>query len=160
MGDRYRTADGWAVEVVALSATPETRVLRQLGQLRPRLTCSDSGSSGSSGVIERLTPANDGLAPRSPKTASRKSPIEQARAGLADRARRFRQLEVGYAASGDRVRQALCRGQALGAGHAAAALDEEIIQASGLWQQYDIQNSGPGSAGGGPPRALDPAERG
>jgi hypothetical protein len=23
MGDRYRTADGWAVEVVALSATPD-----------------------------------------------------------------------------------------------------------------------------------------
>jgi hypothetical protein len=65
--------------------------------------------------------------------------IEQARASLAGRVRRFRQLEQGYAANGDRVRQALCRGQALGAGHAAATLDEEIIQAFDLWQQYDAQ---------------------
>jgi hypothetical protein len=82
--------------------------------------------------------------------------IEQARAGLADRVRRFRQLEASYAASGDRVRQALCQGQALGAGHAAATLDEEIIQAFDLWQQYDVQIPGPGSGGDGPAASLGP----
>jgi hypothetical protein len=82
--------------------------------------------------------------------------IEQARAGLADRVRRFRQLESGYAASGDRVRQALCRGQALGAGHASAALDEEIIQAFDLGQQYDVQIPGPGSGGTGPAASRGP----
>jgi hypothetical protein len=84
--------------------------------------------------------------------------IEQARAGLADRVRRFRQLEASYAASGDLVRQALCRGQVLGTGHAAAALDEEIIQAFDLWQQYDVQIPGPGSGGDGP--AANPGPRG
>jgi hypothetical protein len=82
--------------------------------------------------------------------------IEQARAGLADRVRRFRQLEASYAASGDRVRQALCRGQALGAGHAAAALDEEIIQAFDLWQQYDVRIPGPGNGGDGPAASSGP----
>jgi hypothetical protein len=86
--------------------------------------------------------------------------IEQARAGLADRVRRFRQLEAGYAASGDRVRQAMCRGQALGAGHAAAALDEEIIQAFDLWQQYDIQIPGLGSAADAPAASPRPRETG
>lgn len=75
--------------------------------------------------------------------------IEQARAGLADRVRRFRQLEASYAAGGDGVRQALCRGQALGTGHAAAVLDEEIIQAFDLWQQYDVQVPGSGSGSTG-----------
>jgi hypothetical protein len=79
--------------------------------------------------------------------------IEQARAGLAGRVRRFRQLEEGYAASGDRVRQALCRGQALGSGHAAAALDEEIIQAFDMWQQYDAQAPGTGNGGDRPAAA-------
>lgn len=76
--------------------------------------------------------------------------IEQARTGLAARVRRFRQLEAGYAARGDEVRQALCRGQALGTEHAAAALDEEIIQAFDLWQQYDAQVPCPGKPGGRP----------
>jgi hypothetical protein len=86
--------------------------------------------------------------------------IEQARAGLADRVRRFRQLEASYAASGDWVRQALCRGQALGSGHTAAALDEEINQAFDLWQQYDVQIPGPGNGGDGPAASPGLAERG
>jgi hypothetical protein len=83
--------------------------------------------------------------------------IEQARAALAGRVCRFRQLEEGYAASGDRVRQALCRGQALGAGHAAAALDEEIIQAFDLWQPYDAQVPVPGNGGDRPAACPEPA---
>jgi hypothetical protein len=82
--------------------------------------------------------------------------IEQARAGLAGRVRRFRQLEEGYASSGDRMRQALCRGQALGAGHAAAALDEEIIQAFDLWQQYDAQVPAPENGGARPAAGSGP----
>ena len=79
--------------------------------------------------------------------------IEQARAGLAGRVRRFRQLEAGCAASGDRVCQALCRGQALGSGHAAAALDEEIIQAFDMWQHHDAQVPGTGNGGDRPAAA-------
>jgi hypothetical protein len=82
--------------------------------------------------------------------------IEQARTGLAARLRRFRQLEARYAASGDDVRQALCRGQALGTEHAAAALDEEIIQAFDLWQQYDAQVPCPGTPGGLPAEGAGP----
>jgi hypothetical protein len=44
-----------------------------------------------------------------------------------------------YAASGDLLRQALCRGQALGAKCAMATLDEEIVEAFDLWQQYEVQ---------------------
>jgi hypothetical protein len=69
--------------------------------------------------------------------------IEQTRDGLLSWARRFRQLEKGYAASGDRLCQAQCRGQSLGPEHAAGMLDQEIIEAFDLWQQYEAQDPGP-----------------
>jgi hypothetical protein len=86
--------------------------------------------------------------------------IEQARDGLAIWVRRFRQLEEGYAASGDRLRQALCRGQALGAEHTAAMLDEEIIQAFDLWQQYEAQVPGPDNGTDRPAAPLQPGSGG
>jgi hypothetical protein len=81
----------------------------------------------------------------------------QTRDGLTIWVRRFRQLEEGYAAPGDRLRQALCRGQALGAEHTAAMLDEEIIEAFGLWQQYEAQVPGPGN---GSDRSAAPPQPG
>jgi hypothetical protein len=40
-------------------------------------------------------------------------------------------------ASGDKLGQALCRGQVIGGEHAAVAIDEEIIGLFDLWEQYD-----------------------
>jgi hypothetical protein len=65
--------------------------------------------------------------------------ITQARGGLAARIRQFRQLADGYAARGDPLRQALCRGQALGGEHAGIAIDEAIIEIFDLWPQYEAQ---------------------
>jgi hypothetical protein len=66
--------------------------------------------------------------------------IEQARINVADRVQLFLYLEDTYAASGDRLRQALCRGQALAGEHAAEALDEAIVETFDLWQQYEAQD--------------------
>jgi hypothetical protein len=67
-----------------------------------------------------------------------KSVIE-ARRSLACRVLQFERLTKDHAASGDLLRQALCRGQALGAQHAISTLDEEIVEAFYLWQQYEVQ---------------------
>jgi hypothetical protein len=75
--------------------------------------------------------------------------IGQARTDLAARAWRFRQLERDCAADGDQIRQALCRGQVRGANHAAALIDEAVIEVFGLWDQYPIPVSC--STGGGTP---------
>jgi len=65
--------------------------------------------------------------------------IGEVRTGLAIRAWLCRQLEEDCAASGDVPARALCRGQALGAEHAAAQIDEAIIAVFGLWGQYIAQ---------------------
>jgi hypothetical protein len=75
--------------------------------------------------------------------------IGKARTDLAARAWRFRRLERDCAASGDQIRQALCRGQVRGAEHAAALIDEAVIEVFGLWDQYPIPAAC--LAGGGTP---------
>ena len=69
--------------------------------------------------------------------------IGQTRAALARRARQFQRLEASYAASGDQLHRALSRGQALGSQHAAAALDEAIIETFNLWNQYPAHHPPP-----------------
>lgn len=73
--------------------------------------------------------------------------IGQVRTGLAARAWLLRQLEEDCAADGDPLRQALCRGQALGSEHAAATIDEAIISVFGLWDQYASRDPWPGCDG-------------
>ena len=63
--------------------------------------------------------------------------IEQARTDLAARVDLFQHRVQECAASGDKLSQALCRGQVIGGEHAAMALDEEIIGQFDLWDQYD-----------------------
>jgi hypothetical protein len=67
--------------------------------------------------------------------------IGQTRAALARRAREFQRLEASYAASGDQLHRALSRGQALGSGHAVAAIDEAIIETFSLWDQYPVHEA-------------------
>jgi len=67
--------------------------------------------------------------------------IGEVRTGLAIRAWLCRQLEEDSTESGDRSAEALCRGQALGAEHAAAQIDEAIVAVFGLWGQYTAQVS-------------------
>ncbi len=63
--------------------------------------------------------------------------IGQVRTDLAERVSRFQQRGEECAASGDQLSQALCRGQVLASEHAAAAIDEGIVGAFGLWEQYE-----------------------
>jgi hypothetical protein len=63
--------------------------------------------------------------------------IGQVRTDLAARARLFQQRAGECAASGDLPGQALCRGQVLASEHAASAIDEGIVGAFGLWEQYE-----------------------
>jgi hypothetical protein len=86
--------------------------------------------------------------------------IGQVRADLAARAQLFQQRVEKYAARGDRLRQALCRGQVIGGEHAATALDEAIIGVFDLWDQYDTQPStaGPAAPHPAPLQAQHPAE--
>jgi hypothetical protein len=65
--------------------------------------------------------------------------IRQVRTELAARVRLFQQRVHECAASGDQLGQALCRGQVLAGEHAAAAIDEQITGAFGLWDQYERQ---------------------
>jgi hypothetical protein len=69
--------------------------------------------------------------------------IGQTRAALARRARQFQRLEASYAASGDQLHRALSRGQALGSQHAAAAIDEAVIETFSLWDQYPTHEPEP-----------------
>jgi hypothetical protein len=95
---------------------------------------------------------------------------EQLLAGLADAVRRARRdltinLEAFqwrmdyYAAQGDHVQQALCRGQVLGADNAIAKIDEAIIEAFGLWAQYDTQVPPPATPATPPPTSPVPQMR-
>lgn len=67
--------------------------------------------------------------------------IGQTRAGLARRARQFQHHVEEYAAAGDQLRQALCRGQVLASSDAASHLDEDIVEAFDLWPQYEAQTA-------------------
>lgn len=67
--------------------------------------------------------------------------IAQVRLDLATRIRQFQHRVEECATAGDELRQALCRGQVLGSEHAAAAIDETIIAAFDLWNQYEAQLS-------------------
>ena len=68
--------------------------------------------------------------------------IGQVRTGLAIRAWLCRQLEEDCAGGGGRWGKAEFRGQALGAEHAAAEIDEAIVAVFGLWNQYAAQAGG------------------
>jgi hypothetical protein len=70
--------------------------------------------------------------------------IRQVRTDLAEQVSRFQQRVEECAANGDRLGQALWRGQVLASEHAASALDEGIIGAFDLWDQYEsgIQRAG------------------
>jgi hypothetical protein len=87
--------------------------------------------------------------------------IEHARRDVVERALQFRRLAEGRSASGDPVRQALLRGQALGGEQAAATIDEAIVAAFGLWHQYEAQvpSGGGGAAGSALPASEVPAGR-
>lgn len=63
--------------------------------------------------------------------------IRQVRTDLVARARQFQQRVEECAASGDQLRQALCRGQVLASEHAAAAIDEGIVGVFDIWGQYE-----------------------
>ncbi len=63
--------------------------------------------------------------------------IGQVRTDLAERVSRFQQRVEDCAAGGDRLGQALCRGQVLAGEHAASAIDEGIIGVFYLWDQYE-----------------------
>ncbi len=65
--------------------------------------------------------------------------IRQVRTDLAARVRLFQQRVRECAASGDELGRALCRGQVLAGEHAAAAIDEGIVGAFDLWDQYERQ---------------------
>jgi len=65
--------------------------------------------------------------------------IGQVRTQIAARALQFRNLAQGYAAGGDSLSQALCRGQALCAEHVIAVIDESIVEVFVLWDQYAAQ---------------------
>jgi predicted transcriptional regulator len=85
--------------------------------------------------------------------------IGQVRSDLAARACRFQRRVQECAASGDRLGQALCRGQVLGGEHAASAIDEEIIGIFDLWDQYedDIPQAGHSTGDEVVPRGAHPA---
>jgi hypothetical protein len=90
--------------------------------------------------------------------------ITRARSAIGDRTRQFQQLAAGYAARNDQTSHALCRGQAMGSDHAAATIDEAIIEIFDLWPQYDTQlqqqAEDPQPAPGRPCAALPPAQAG
>jgi hypothetical protein len=71
--------------------------------------------------------------------------ISQVRTDVGARAQLFQRRMEACATGGDQLGQALCRGQVIGGGHAAATLDEAIIGAFDLWDQYETP---PGAAGG------------
>ena len=60
----------------------------------------------------------------------------------------FRQRARACAAGGDQLGEARCRGQVLAAEHVIGHLDENLVDAFGLWDQYDQQI--PGTAAGAP----------
>jgi hypothetical protein len=65
--------------------------------------------------------------------------VGKVRSGLAFRVQLFRDLQDNCAARGDELRRALCRGQVLAGVHAAALIDEAIVEVFGLWDQYEEQ---------------------
>jgi hypothetical protein len=65
----------------------------------------------------------------------------------------FRQRARACAVGGDQFGEARCRGQVLAAEHVIGHLDENLVDAFGLWGQYDQQIHG---AGAGAP-AAEPA---
>lgn len=72
--------------------------------------------------------------------------ISQTRADLVGWVRQFQQRVLAYAASGDQLRQAQCRGQVLAGEHAISHLDENIIEVFDIWDQYENQVPGPAAA--------------
>jgi hypothetical protein len=89
-------------------------------------------------VLTLVLPA--GMNPSPMLDGFMKSVIE-ARISLASRVRLFDRRAAEHAASGDLMRQALCRGHAFGAKSAIATLDEEIVEAFDLWQQYELSGA-------------------
>jgi hypothetical protein len=65
--------------------------------------------------------------------------VGKVRSGLAFRVQLFRDLQDNCAARGDELRRELCRGQSLAGAHAAALIDEAIVEVFGLWDQYQEQ---------------------
>jgi hypothetical protein len=86
--------------------------------------------------------------------------IGQVRADLAARAQLFQHRVEQNAAAGNQLAQALCRGQVIAGEHAAATIDEAIVCAFGLWDQYEAQLSTARGAAVCPlaPEAPSPAE--
>jgi len=58
----------------------------------------------------------------------------------------FRQRARACAARGDKLGEARCRGQILAAEHIIGHLDENLVEAFSLWDQYDQQIPGPAAA--------------
>jgi hypothetical protein len=69
--------------------------------------------------------------------------ISRTRADMVRWVRMFQQRLLDYAASGDQLRQAQCRGQVLAGEHAISHLDENIVEVLDLWAQYESQTAGP-----------------
>jgi hypothetical protein len=85
--------------------------------------------------------------------------ISQVRAEVAARAQLFQRRAEQSAAGGDQLSQALCRGQVIGGEHAAATIDEAIVAAFDLWEQYEAQLAARSGATPHPaPEASRPAE--
>ena len=86
--------------------------------------------------------------------------IGQVRTDLADRARLLQRRAGECAASGDLLGQALCRGQLLASEHAASAIDEGIVGAFGLWDQYEREIHRAGHIAGDGAGQHEPARPG
>jgi hypothetical protein len=81
--------------------------------------------------------------------------IGQIRVALANRTCLFRNWEDRWAAHGDQIRQSLCHGESLATEDAVLIIDEAIIEAFGLWEQFEAQM--PGLIPGPGVRAEPPA---
>jgi hypothetical protein len=69
--------------------------------------------------------------------------VTETRAVMAAWVRLFQQRGAACAAGGDLLGQAMARGQVLTGEHVIGHLDEHIIEAFSLWDQYGAQVPGP-----------------
>lgn len=65
--------------------------------------------------------------------------VQEVRNTLASKVTRLRQVTDEAQAQGDRLRQALCRGQLMAYGEAAGHLDQEVCIAFDIWDQDDAR---------------------